>query len=339
MKPYFLLLLIALSVFLAFSILRPFLVVLALAVIFATVLDPVYKRLLSRLAGRAGLASLLTMLVLAVFVVTPLVILGVQILQEAQDLYITLSAGTGRDLITNLINTVANSLGAYLPGADAFSADLDQYIKQALSFMLSHLGGIFSGVASFVGSSVLFLIALYYLLRDGHRLRDEVVRVSPLSDRDDNTILSKLALAVNSVVRGRLLIALIQGVLCALGFLAVGVPNPFLWGSLAAVSAVIPGIGTALVLVPAVLYLFAVGQSIQGLGLLIWGLVVVGLIDNLLGPKLLGAGIKLHPLIILLSVLGGLAYFGPVGFLLGPLCMSLLFTLLDIYFSQVKSKP
>jgi len=335
---YFLLFLIVLSVFLAFSILRPFLVVLVLAVIFATVLNPIYARLLVRVRGRAGIASLLTILVLAVFVVTPLVILSIQILQEAQGLYLTLSADTGRDLVANILNKISTSLGAYIPGLDSFSADLDLYVKQTLSFLLSHLGGIFSSLASFVASSILFLISLYYLLRDGQRLRDAVVSISPLSDSDDNIVIDKLALAVNSVIRGRLLIALIQGVLCALGFLVLGVPNPFLWGSLATVSAVIPGIGTALVLVPAVLYLFAVGDSAQGLGLLIWGLVVVGLVDNLLGPKLLGAGIKLHPLIILLSVLGGLAYFGPVGFLLGPLCMSLLFALLDIYFSQVKAR-
>ena len=115
------------------------------------------------------------------------------------------------------------------------------------------------------------------------------------------------------------------------GFWIFGVPNAILWGSFAAIAALIPGIGTALVLTPAILFLFARGEIFSAIGLLAWGVGVVGLIDNFLGPRLMGRGIELHPLIILLSVLGGIGFFGPIGFLLGPLIVSLFFALLDIY--------
>jgi predicted PurR-regulated permease PerM len=328
---HFLLIILVLVILLVFAVLRPFIVVLALAIIFATVLSPVYQWFLRKLGDRRGLASALTILLLTIFLLTPLVALGVQIFQEAQNLYLSINTEAGPQVISNLVST-------YFPKVDILSTDVSEYVQKALSFVISHLGGIFSGVASFMANLVLFLIALYYLLRDGHLLRSAVLKISPMADRDDSFVLDKLATAVNSVVRGGLLVAIIQGFLCSVGFAIFGVPNPFLWGSLAAIAALIPGVGTALVLIPAILYLFATSHTGPAIGLLIWGMVAVGLVDNLLGPKLLGRGAKIHPLLILLSVLGGLAYFGPTGFLLGPLVMSLLFALFDIYFSQVKDE-
>jgi predicted PurR-regulated permease PerM len=174
------------------------------------------------------------------------------------------------------------------------------------------------------------------LLRDGQKLKAAVVSLSPLSDADNEFIARKLERAINSAVKGNILIALIQGVLTTAGFLIFGVPSALLWGSLAAIAALIPGIGTALVLAPAIVFLFLAGEMVSGIGLTLWGMTAVGLIDNFLGPKFVGRGVQLHPLIILLSVLGGVGFFGPIGFLLGPLIISLLFALIDIYFANSK---
>ena len=108
-------------------------------------------------------------------------------------------------------------------------------------------------------------------------------------------------------------------------------PNPVLWGLVAALAALIPGIGTALILIPAIGYLFFTGSTGAAIGLLIWGVVAVGLIDNFLGPMLVNRGVKIHPFLILLSIFGGLSFFGPVGFVLGPLIIALVFALLEIY--------
>ena len=185
-------------------------------------------------------------------------------------------------------------------------------------------------------SSFLFFIALYYLLKDGHKLKAAIVALSPLADADDETIFQKLERAINSVMKGNLLIALVKGALTLAGFAIFGVPAAILWGSVGVIAALIPGIGTAILFAPAILFLFLSGKVFFGVGLIAWGVLVVGLVDNILGPKLLGRGMQLHPLIILLSVLGGIGFFGPIGFLLGPLTMSLLFALLDIYFSFMK---
>ena len=158
-----------------------------------------------------------------------------------------------------------------------------------------------------------------------------LIELSPLNDKEDEGVFDRLELAVNSVIKGNLVIALVQGVLTTIGFMLFGVPNAILWGTVAAVAALIPGIGTGLVFIPAVAFLFFTGANVPAFGLFIWGALGVGLIDNFLGPKLVGSGMKLHPLLVLLSVLGGLMYFSPAGVFLGPLSLSLLFALLSIY--------
>ncbi len=185
-------------------------------------------------------------------------------------------------------------------------------------------------------SFFLFLFTFYYLLKDAQKLKRISLAASPLSGEENEAILNKLELAINSVVRGNLAIALIQGILASIGLTIFGVPNPVLWGMVAAITSLIPTVGTSLVILPAILYLFLNNQIFQAAGLAIWGMVVVGLIDNFLGPKLVGRGMKLHPLLVLLSVLGGAVLFGPIGFLLGPLVLSLFFALFNIYFSLVK---
>ncbi|RJR12807.1 AI-2E family transporter, partial [Candidatus Parcubacteria bacterium] len=159
---------------------------------------------------------------------------------------------------------------------------------------------------------------------------------SPLKDGDDEIIATRLGSAVLATVKGNLLIGLIQGAMTGLGFLLFGVPNAALWGSVAAVMALVPGLGTAIVILPAAIFLFLTGDTTGAIGLLVWGIAAVGLIDNFLGPRLVGMGLKLHPLAVFLAVLGGLSLFGPIGFLLGPLTLSVCLALIDIYFSLQK---
>jgi predicted PurR-regulated permease PerM len=152
-----------------------------------------------------------------------------------------------------------------------------------------------------------------------------------LFDTHDKLILSKISAAVVSVVRGQLMIGLIQGVLTGVGFWIFGVSHPVIWGAVAAVASLIPAIGTSFVNIPAIIFLLATGQLYQGLGLLVWAAVAVGFVDNLVGPYLINRGVKIHPFLVLISVLGGISFFGPIGFIAGPVVLSLLFALLELY--------
>lgn len=335
LQSYFLLFLIVVSFVLTFFIFRPFLVVLVLAAVFAVILQPLYRGILARMHGSPGLAAFATMLISVVCILVPLTFVTVQIAGEAQRLYISLSDGSGETYLGAVLQRANDVIAQYVPSLALSGADLstsvDQYVKDGLAWVVQNLGGAFGGVTRLLLGLFIFLIALYYFLRDGMRLRQIIIDISPLADTDDKIVFARLNLAVNSVIRGSLMIALIQGVLTSIGFALFGVPHSILWGVVATFAALIPGIGTSLVLAPGVAYLFVIGTTPMAIGLLIWSVVAVGLIDNFLGPRLVGKGMQLHPLVVLLSVFGGLALFGPVGVFLGPLCISFLFALLSIY--------
>lgn len=334
---YFLLILLAITFVLSFYILRPFLFAFTLAIVFAVLFQPLYRKILKYAFKHKALAAFLSTVIIVVLIFTPLMFLGIQILKEAKNLYISLAAGGGKDTILGSLNSLASNFHQRFPGLPEVSLDFEQYLKQSLSWLLNNLGAIFSNFANMVATAFLFLISLYYLLKDGANLRKKIIYLSPLNDADDETIIKKLELAMSSVIKGNFVIALIQGALTAIGFAIFGVSNFILWGTAAAVASLIPSVGTSLVFIPAIILLFIGGQIFSAIGLLIWGVLAVGLIDNLLGPKLIGRGMQLHPLLILLSVLGGLGFFGPIGLLLGPIILSLLFALLDIYYYVAKT--
>lgn len=337
-KTYFLLILIAGTLILAFFVFRPFLNALLLAMVFAVVFQPLHQKILGCTRERQAAAAFLTVIITVALILIPLAFLGIQIFQEAQQLYSSLTEGGGKDNILNIFKGLIGNFQQYFSTTKEFSIDIDQYLKQGLGWLLQNLGGVFSNFAKVIVSFFIFLFALYYLFKDGQKLKRAVIALSPLADVDDEAIFKKLELAVNSVIRGNIVIALIQGILTAIGFIIFGIPNAMLWGTMAAIAALIPSVGTALVLTPAIIFLFLSGKTLPAFGLLAWGAGAVGLIDNFLGPKLIGRGMRLHPMIVLLSVFGGIGFFGPIGFLLGPLTLSLFFVLLDIYSSFIKNQ-
>ncbi|HLG30545.1 MAG TPA: AI-2E family transporter, partial [Candidatus Brocadiales bacterium] len=332
---YFLLLLIAGTFVLVFSIFRPFIFAIILATAFAVVFQPFHEKMVGYARQRQGIAALLTTIVIVACILIPIIFLGMQIFQEAERSYSYLTNGNEKDYILDVIRGLVDNLRGKFPFMRDFSIDVDQYLKQGVGWLLQNLGSIFSNLAKIIVSSFIFLFALYYLLKDGERLKMAIIALSPLAEADNEAIIQKLEGTMASVIKGSLLIALIQGVLTAVGFTIFGVPNAFLWGSVAVIAALIPGIGTSLVLAPAIIFLFLSGGTFSAIGLIVWGIGAVGLIDNLLGPRLIGRGMQLHPFLVLLSVLGGIGFFGPLGFLFGPLVVSLFFVLIDIYTSFI----
>ena len=152
-----------------------------------------------------------------------------------------------------------------------------------------------------------------------------------MSDKDEQKIINRLTQTIGGVIKGSLLIALIQGILSGVGLTIFGVPNPALWGVVAGITSLIPFAGTAFVSVPAVIFLYATGHMPQAIGLAVWATVIVGLIDNFLGPIIVGRQVKIPQFLILFSVLGGISLLGPVGILIGPLTIGLLYTLISMY--------
>jgi predicted PurR-regulated permease PerM len=337
---YFLLFALGASGLVVYFIAKPFLGPLIFAAVFAFLFQPIYQKLLSFFPARGGsafggkrlesLAALATTILAIVLIIVPIAFLGTQIFKESSQLYQSLTS-EGKDGFVGSIKRVVDRARAVLPIPEEFELNFSQYARQGLEILIQNLGAVFSSIAKILLNAFVFLTAFYFFLKDGHKLKNYFVALSPLSDSDDELIVSRLKLAVSAAVKGNLAIGLIQGALTGVGFAIFGVPNPALWGGVAAVAALLPGIGTALVIAPAIIFLFLIGNTFGGIGLLLWGLTAVGLIDNFLGPKLVGRGMQLHPLAVFIAALGGLAFFGPLGFLLGPLAMSVCFALIDIY--------
>ncbi len=316
---------------LMFFVFLPYLSILIVAGTLAIVFEPFYQKALVGLRSES-LAAVLTVLVVLILIFVPLVFFGTQVAKEAAQLYVSVANDRGTAFLNEAVSYFQSKLQIINPN---IRLDFSQFLRQALGWILSNAGAVFSGVTQLIFGFLLSMLAFYYFLKDGQKLVNVLTILSPLSDVDDKEIFEKLKKAVHSVVLGSLVIAIIQGILISVGFYIFGVPNGALWGAVGAIAALIPFIGTTVIMLPAIAYLFLTGSVASGLGLLIWGATAVGLIDNLLTPKLIERGIRIHPLLILFSVLGGLSLFGPVGFLLGPLILSLLFALLDIYRKQL----
>ncbi len=328
--PFFaVLLLLAAALFLFIAI--PYLNALALAVSLAILFHPLYRRFLRVPPRRKGIAAFAAVVIAIIVVFVPLMFFGYWIAREAQGLYGEFASGASIPSFTFLYERV----NALSPGGHF---DISQYAKQTLDVVLGNLGPAIGGIMSIGMTFFLAFFALYYLLKDGEALRQAIRRIIPLEGTRTDAIFEKLYLMANSVIRGSLVVAVVQGILVGTGFLMFGLSNPVLWGLVSIVAALIPVIGTAIIVIPAVAMLAIYGNIAGAVGLTIWGFVIVGLIDNFLRPLLIERRANAHPLLVLISVLGGLSVFGPMGFVLGPFTLSLFLALLEIYPSIILEK-
>ncbi len=325
-------------VVLAVLIFLPFLTPIVLAAAIAVVFAPVHRvivRVLFRDRERSSFGALVTLALITLIIFVPLLLVTGKIYTEIQNMYGYLIDESGRSQVIDALNHGAQSFSHVFfdlfPAYSFDSFNITDILKKGLEWLFSNLDVVFGGASKIALSVFVMFLALFYFLRDGRELKRQIITLSPLGDDDDNKIFKKLETTIFSIFAGSIAVGIIQGILTGIGFAIFGVPSPALWGSVAAVSALIPGIGTSLVLVPGILYLVFTGDTGPAIGLFIWSVIAVGLIDNFLGPIFVNRGVKIHPFLILLSVLGGIIFFGPIGFVLGPIVLAFLFSLLEIY--------
>ncbi|MEK7535611.1 MAG: AI-2E family transporter [Patescibacteria group bacterium] len=328
---YFYVLILLLVATLFVFIALPFLSAILLAVVLAVLFRPAYEFILREITrGRESLAALLTILGVVLVILVPLGFLAGQMVGDVIDLSEKVTEPGRVDSFFDYARDTFSRIGINIPDSGN-DLPVRDYALPVANWIIAHVGGIFASVASITLTLFISLLGFFSLLKDGQKLKEYIIKLSPVADKLDVQIFDKMRLTVNSVVRGALVLAVIQGVIATMGYLLFSLPQPILWGGLTAVSALVPGIGTALIVFPAAIFLLISSGLVNGVGLLIWGMLAVGLVDNFLGPKLMGRGVKIHSFLILISVLGGLQFFGPIGFIAGPLVLSLLIALLDIY--------
>lgn len=332
MQSYFLFSTFIVTMTLVVLIFLPYLTIIALSGVLAVVFHPLYKKVLSYTKNRRSIASSITTLIVIALFVVPLFWFGMNVLGESVSLYNQLISED-----TRIISTFRHWESSIAQQYPEINLDFDNYLLQGLNWIVQNLGGIFAGIAQTLFRIILGVIAFYYFVKDGEEFVKLLLRFSPLSNNQSMTVVTNLNKSINSVISGSLIISITQGILTALGMMIFGVPKPSLLGMLAAIISVIPNLGTGLITLPVAIILLANGHILKGIGMGLWGALAVGLVDNILGPKIVSRSVKIHPFLILISVLGGLQFFGPSGFILGPLSLSLLFALTEIYVKSVKT--
>lgn len=331
---FFLVFLFGISV-LFYFIAAPYVSAIFLALVTAVLFKPLHERLLTNLNGKKNAAAFLSVVLALAAIFIPITLIGNLLVGETTAIYSEVqNSDAGTYSLAPFASRVEVFIESKMPGVDI---DLKRflnvrpYFDRSLVWLLDNLSNFFSSILRLTLSAFLYVLCLFYLFRDHESLTRNILAWSPLFDTHDRLILSKISTTVMSVLRGQLMIGLIQGLLTGIGFWIFGVPHPVVWGSIAAVASLVPAIGTSFVNGPAVIFLLATGNMVQGIGLLIWAVLAVGLIDNILGPYLMNRGVRIHPFLVLVSVLGGIGFFGPVGFIAGPVVLSLLFALLELY--------
>ncbi len=342
----FVLLLVLAASALFLAVAWPFLKPLLLGALLAGLCQPLYCWVTRLLGGRKSLAAALTLLILFLVVAGPLSAFVGIVVQQAlgvsneaipwvQQHFDGASAFNAHDWLVQRFP----SLALYVPEQGQILDSAAQLAKSAGTYLVTGATQFTAGTAGFLLDLFVMLYAMFYFLRDGGVILEKIFYYMPLNHADEVRVVEGLRSVTRATIKGTLVIGIIQGSLrgSACGWRgSVGRPSG---ERLMAVLSVIPGIGAALVWAPAVIYLFVVGQTLTATLLLIWCSAVVGTIDNLLRPRLVGRDAKMPDLLILIGTLGGLFLFGPIGFIVGPLVCGLFLTVWDIYGTTFKEVP
>lgn len=318
-----------------FAMIQQFLMTLFLAGLFSALARPLFLRFQALLNGNRHLASLLTLLLIAVVILIPLVLLVGVLIGQALDVSQMITVWfKGAFADPGAIDTYLR----HLPFYDQLSINRDQIIQQAgaLATVISRLlvewvSSVTLGTANFVFMAFVFLYSMFFLQMDGPKLLEKGLYYLPLKTSEERMMLAKFTSVTRATLKGSLLIGLLQGSLAGIGFAVAGIPNAVFWGTVMALLSAIPNVGAALVWIPAVAILILQGEVAAGIGLALFCGLIVGSLDNVLRPILVGKDTKMHELMIFLSTLGGILMFGLPGIFIGPVIASLFISIWEIY--------
>jgi predicted PurR-regulated permease PerM len=294
--------------------------------VLALMFEPLYRKLLARFRGRQNLAASATLGIILVIVILPLALVAVSLVQEVSALYQRVKSGEVNfghyfDQIVAAMPSWASGLmdRLGLVDLDSFQAKLTAAITQRAEALAGRAVDIGSDVLDLVIGFCIAMYLLFFLLRDGAALSRDIRATIPLAPAAKERVLERFTTVIRATVKGNVLVAAAQGALGGLAFWVLGIHAPMLWAVVMAFLSLLPAVGAALIWAPVALYLLAIGEVWQGLSLTAFGVFVIGLIDNLLRPILVGKDTQLPDYVVLISTVGGIAVIGINGFVVGPL--------------------
>ena len=317
------------------SMIRSFLMAIFLAGLFAALVHPIYAWLEKRFNGRRSLASLATLLLLVCFVLLPLA--GLMGIVTAQALKVGHSVTpwvqkqiAEPDAFFSFMKSIPY-FDQIAPYRDLLFQKAGELVGGVSAFLINSLSSATVGTMNFLFTTFVLLYTMYFFLMDGYLLVNKILYYLPLEDADEQRLLTRFTSVARATLKGTAVIGVLQGGLAGIAFAVIGIPSPAFWGLIMILLSILPGIGTALVWVPAAVILAAAGHVGKAVGLAIFCGAVVGSLDNLLRPRLVGKDTQMHELLIFFGTLGGILMFGVVGFIIGPIIAALFITVWDIY--------
>ncbi len=321
------------AVFLA--MIRQFLMAIFLAGLFSALSLPLYRRFGKWFKGRFKLASIATIIFIVFVILLPLA--GLLGIVTAQAIKVGEAVQPWVQQQLSQLDSISRAL-ELLPFIDKIEPYRNQILTKAGEmvgsisvFLINSLSAVTLGTARFFFMLFIMLYTMFFFLMDGAKLIEKILYYLPLENHAEHRLLDRFTSVTRATLKGTAVIGILQGGLAGLAFAVVGIPSAVFWGVIMAVLSIIPGIGSAIVWGPAAIILGATGQPAKAIGLTVFCVAVVGSLDNLLRPILVGKDTQLHELMILFGTLGGIIMFGVVGVIIGPIVAALFVTVWDIY--------
>jgi predicted PurR-regulated permease PerM len=332
-------LLLILAVSLAFLwIISPFYGAILWGTVAAILFAPLFRRLTKAMGQRRNLAAAATVTIIVIIVILPLTLIGMALVQEVSGVYRRVQSGE-LDLV-RFFQQILDALPAWathlldrfgLVNLEGIQERLSASLMKGSEFFAGQAFSIGQGTFDFIANLFVMLYLLFFLLRDEAELFARIKRAIPLRAEQQQGLLLKFTVVIRATVKGDLLVALLQGTLGGLIFWILGIDAPLLWAVVMAFVALLPVVGAGLVWGPVAIYFLATGAVWQGLGLIAYGTLVIGLVDNFLRPILVGKDTKMPNYVVLISTLGGIATFGLNGLVIGPVIAAMFIAAWDIF--------
>jgi predicted PurR-regulated permease PerM len=330
--PFFILLGLVTLLFL--YLLKPFFFPLFWAAVIAAIFQPLYRRI-NRKLNRPSLSTIIIFLVIAVIILLPAGVVGTLVFNESVQLYEKLSPDA-KDLdkgFQNIIGLIADN-----PLTDLFDIDkavliekTAEVLRSITKYIFGHLTTLTQNTLGLLVQFAIMFYALFFFIRDGGNFLRTALRIFPLGMGREMLLYNRFVATAHSTLKVTLIIGGIQGILGGIIFLITDVEGAVIWGLLMIIMAVVPVVGCSIIWGPAGILMLLSGQIWEGILILAFGAFVIGTVDNLLRPVLIGKDVEMHPLLIFLSTLGGIVLFGFSGFVIGPIIASMLLAIWDMY--------
>jgi predicted PurR-regulated permease PerM len=343
-----LLLLVASAVVLYFSfrIFQPFLLSISLAAILASLTYPIFEWSSKKLNGKSSLAALLTVFWVTVSLIVPFVLLIFLAAGEVTNVYGQVQEKLQTGELEKFVAMLSDSQLRFLfewtePYVNVkeinLAASLTATLQQISLILLRYSTSLLSGFFQTIMHFLIMLVILFFLFRDGESLRERIHTLIPISPTYEQQIVEKFRVVATATVLGNLLTAVAQGVAGGLVYWALGIPNPLFWSFATALFSMVPVAGTAIIWVPWAIYFLLTDLLFEGVILIFLSLFVVGMIDNLIRPLFIEGRAKMNTLMVFLSIMGGISYFGVLGMIFGPIIVAVGITFLELYKLEFQS--